>query len=116
MAIKKIICSTPDPSVTIYPNIEGDHVVVQSTGKMCLTGSCSPPVVSHPGERGTRHVHRDHLRLHRGPLQPLGALRVVELAGELLVVARLERINDDRETSVSFQQGFYSNQSVVATF
>ena len=82
-------------------------------------GSCSPPVVSHPGERGTRHVHRDHLSLHGESLQslqPLGALGVVELAGELLVVARLEKINYETETSVSFQQGFYSNQSVVATF
>ena len=61
---------------------------------------CSPPVVRHPGECGARHVHPHHLRLHRGPVgpvlaQPLGALGVVELAGELLVVTRLERtIND----------------------
>ena len=104
MAIKKIICSTPDPSVTIYTDIQGDHVVVQSTGKMCLRGSCSPPVVSHPGECGARHVHRDQLRLHRGSLQPLGAvrLRVVELAGELLVVARLESGNYQSETSDRF--------------
>ena len=95
---------------------------VQSTGKIVgMQDSCSPSVVSHPGEGGSRHVHLHHLRLHRHPVrpvrpQPLGALRLVDLAGELLVVAGLESINDETETSVSFQQGFYCDHSVVAKF
>ena len=54
--------------------------------------TCLPPVVSHPGECGPRHVHRDHLGLDRDPVHHhlLRAISVVELTGELLVVTRLE--------------------------